>query len=111
MVVFGVGANPEPNQNSLFFDRHSAVMNTDPHRPHAPDLLEVQGWMARIVSKKPIALSRQLLDILRKPPKILPEPRVRSVLHSSVVRPAWRSAMASFARSSNFPANTSSSNC
>jgi hypothetical protein len=42
MIVFGVRANPKPNQVGNILDRQRSVMQADSNRPQASNLFEVQ---------------------------------------------------------------------
>ena len=110
-VILCVRTNPEPHDAVTLFDSESAVAATDANRPETVDLLEVQRWMLRIVTKPLVALVREALDWRRQLPIATPESGGRAMSHRSRVRPCRRSSRASSASAFSRPADASCSNC
>src|SRR5262249_5277137 len=51
-VVLGVRPDPEPDQIGPIFDRQRPIMQADPNRPEATDLLQMERGMPRVLSKQ-----------------------------------------------------------
>ena len=105
----------EPTQNHTMLSLSSTPrarwrrpMRTDQKRLN---LLEVQRWMLRIVTKPLVALVREALDWRRQLPIATPESGGRAMSHRSRVRPCRRSSRASSASAFSRPADASCSNC
>ena len=82
-IVIGVRADPEPQVAAICFDRECTVTKSNPHGPVTSDLLELQGWVPRVVLEKlEIAIS-QSLHRARQGLIGGPELRRREMLHSS----------------------------
>ena len=111
VVVVRVRTDPDPKQLVCGLDRKCAIVQADARRPELTDLLEVQRRMARIAAEQFVTTVSELLYFCGQCSIAIPEMRRCTMLHRSVQRPACRSANASAASQSNFPAATSASSC
>src|SRR5207249_4926561 len=109
-IVLGVCPDPEPDQIGPILDRHRAIVEANPDRPEATDLLQVQRRVSRVLTKQPVTGVCQPLNYGRQVTVGVPEPWGRAVLHRSVQRPSRQSRSASSARASSRPSVTSRSN-
>ena len=106
LIVVGVGANPEPNHRIAVERAHGTV--ADSHagrigRRIAPDLLEAQSGVTRVLPKKPIGFSCLTLGGRWQHREELSKAPRRARIHkasgsNSWVRPSRYSARASRAR-------------
>jgi len=110
-IIFSMGPNPEPDQVFFNFNCYSPIFDSNPCRPIPPNLLQMQGWVSRILLQQLEIFICQFLNLSGEFLITLPKRRVCKVFHSSLHFPARKSAMAWLARCSSFPDLTSSSNC
>lgn len=61
-----MGPDPEPRQSIGRFDGKRAVMKPDTRGPEPTYLLEMKGWMGRIILEPPEGLIGKAADILGK---------------------------------------------
>jgi hypothetical protein len=69
LIVFGVGANPIPDDVISVTDADSAIIQPDPHRINGTGRMnkfEVQTWVKGILNKKTICLPRLFLNVGRQ---------------------------------------------
>lgn len=59
-----MGANSEPHESVSRLYCECAMVATDSRRPEAPDLLEVQRRVARVLFETFVGLVRQVLELL-----------------------------------------------
>ena len=111
LVVFAVVTNPKPDDVIPTFHSHGAIMNPDARRPVASDFFEMQRGMARVVLEPFKVFIGEPLDGGGQLRAEIPEFFARPVFHNSWQRPALKSASASSASASSFPARTSAANC
>ena len=93
-IVFGMCANPKPNQAFLNLNGHSPIFNTDSYRSIPSYLFQVQGRMSKVFLQQFEIFVCQLLNISRKFSITLPKRRARKMSHSSLHLPARKSAIA-----------------
>ena len=108
-VVYGVGPYPEPDHDVSLFHGQRPVMQPHASGPKAFQPLEVQGRVPRVSSKQLVGFVSYSAYIVGKLPITSPKPRIGTVPHRSVQRPARRSSRASSASASRRPVATSSS--
>ena len=107
-VVLRVPPDPKPGDGCFLFHGERAVVQSNPHRPEAPNPLEMQRGMARVLLQQPVGLVRQPSNLFWKIVVATPEPWAGLVSHRSVQRPCRRSFKASSANASSRPADASS---
>jgi len=109
-VVRCVCANPEPDEPIGGLDRDRTVTQTNARRPEAADFLEMERRVPGIGLQQAKRLVGELLHGRRQNAITNPEVWRGMVIHSLVDLPAAWSRRARSAKSSSFPAFTSSSN-
>ena len=72
-IVVCMGTDPEPHEPVCRFDGESAVMSPDPSRPEAADLLEVKRRMPRILFEPRVRLIGEIPNLGRQGPIQRPE--------------------------------------
>ena len=66
-IIVGMRADPEPEIAAVHIHRERAITQADSNRPVTSDLLEMQGWMARIAFQKRVVGIGQFLNWKRQP--------------------------------------------
>src|SRR5258706_13413444 len=99
-----MGADPEPHEAVRRLDGQCAILPTNPSRPEARNLLEVERRVTWVLLEARIGCVRELLDLLRQRSVACPEIRGRMVHQRGVVFPAAWSRRAFSARASSLPA-------
>jgi hypothetical protein len=61
-IIVGMVSDPEPHKPIACFDGESAVVSADPGRPEPANLLEVEGWMTRVLLQPRVRLIGEGLD-------------------------------------------------
>jgi hypothetical protein len=74
-VVLRVRPDPEPHQVAAILDCQRSMMQADPSRPEATNLLQVQRRVPQVLSKHGITGVRQPLDLDRQWVVTAPESR------------------------------------
>lgn len=99
MIVFRVGADPEPRDDFALTDADCSMVLADSDDTDAVSpFLEFQRWMERVFPPERVFLARESLDRGRQCVEVLPEPSLRSANHGrSCRRPARMSARTSSA--------------
>jgi hypothetical protein len=72
-VVFGVGADPDPDHIGAVLDRDGSIVQADSGRPLGADLLEVEGPMVLVIAKRFMTTIGQTPDLFRQPVVAGPE--------------------------------------
>ena len=108
-IIFGVIADPEPQDSALHVNAEGAMVKADAARPKPAHALELKRGMTRIIFEKAVLLIRQALDRRSQPLVTGPKLRRGEVPQNSVDFPAAWARRASSARASNLPAFTSRS--
>ncbi len=103
-IVVRVTADPEPQEPIARFDAQGTMVPADAHGPKAPDLLEVEGRMSRIMLQSRIRLICERPHFRWQRVVSRPEGRRGVVVQRDVVLPAAWSRRAFSARASSFPA-------
>ena len=70
VVVFGVGADPEPNDDIAFDDAECAMPEPDPGGVDGPSrvyVLEAEASVLRVLPEAAVGLTRPPLNMLREP--------------------------------------------
>jgi len=108
-IIFGVIADPEPQDSALDINSESTMMKADSARPKPAHALELKRGVTKILFEKPVLLIRQALDRRSQAAVTGPKLRRAEVPQNSVDFPAAWSRRASSPSASSFPAFTSSS--
>ena len=108
-IIFGVIADPEPQDSAFDINAEGAMVKADAARPKPAHALELQRRVTRIIIEKAVLLIRQALDRRSQAPVTSPKLRGGEVPQNSVDFPAAWSRRASSASASSFPAFTSRS--
>jgi len=109
-VVFGVGADPEPDEISVLFDCQGPVLPADSHRPQTVHFFEMQRRVPEIFFQEIEGGVTQITHGYGELIVAGPESGCGAVVHSDEVFPALYSAWASLASRSRRPLQASSSN-
>ncbi len=109
-IVFGMGADPEPDKTVVLLDSKGAMVKPHARRPEATDLLQMHGGMSRVLCHQCENGKCRLLRLVRQFVKTLTKPWGGPMPHRSTHRPWRRSPRASSAKPSSRPAATSPSN-
>lgn len=64
-VVIGMGADPKPHEPVFRFHGQGAVVGSNPSRPEATDLFEVERRVPRVLLQARVCLVGEALDIRR----------------------------------------------
>jgi len=64
-VVIGMGADPEPHEPVFRFHGQGAVVGSNPSRPEATDLFEVERRVPRVLLQARVCLVGEILDVRR----------------------------------------------
>src|SRR4051794_39182845 len=100
LIVVGVRSDPEPQIAAFHLHGQSPVTASNPCRPKATDLLEMQGRMLWILLEQFVVLVGERSDVGGQPPVGFPECLACEVPHRSRARPLRKSASACSARRS-----------
>jgi len=90
-IVLGVRADPEPDQIGAILDRQRAIVQANADSPKAPNLLQSQRRVTRVLPEQFVTTVGQASNLDRELPVAVPEPWVGSMVHKSVQRPSNRS--------------------
>ena len=88
LVVIRMGADPEPHEAVRGLDGQGAILPTNPSRPEAPNLLEMERRVPWVVLEVGVGCVREVLGRLRQGPVACPEIRGCMVRQRGVVFPA-----------------------
>lgn len=108
-IIFGVIADPEPQDSAFDINAEGAMVKADAARPKPAHALELQRRVTRIIFEKAVLLIRQALDRRSQVPETSPKLRGGEVPQNSVDFPAAWSRRASSASAPSFPAFASRS--
>ena len=103
-IVVRMTADPEPQEPIARFDAQGTMVPADAHGPEAPDLLEVEGRMSRVLLQSSIGLICERSHVRWQRVVGRPEGRRGVVVQRDVVLPAAWSRRAFSARASSLPA-------
>jgi hypothetical protein len=87
-IIFGVIADPEPQDSVLDINAERAMVTADSARPKPAHPLELKGRVTRIIFEKAIFLVRQMLHGGSQSPVTGPKLRRGEVPQNSVDLPA-----------------------
>lgn len=89
-VVFRMGTDPKPGDAVLVVDSDGAVVQANASRPQCTNVLEVDGWMARVRLQHREAAVRQMPNLFRQGTVMQPKLRRGVVVHRRVLFPSAR---------------------
>ncbi len=108
-IIFGVVADPEPQDSALDINAEGAMVKADSARPKPAHALALKRGVTSIIFEKAVLLIRQALDCRSQAPVTGPKLRRGEVPQNSVDFPAAWARRASSPSASSFPAFTSRS--
>ena len=103
-IVVGMTADPKPQEPIAGFDAQGTMVPAHSHGPEAPDLLEMEGRVSRVLLQSRIGLIRERPHLRWQRVVSRPERGRGVVVQRDVVLPAAWSRRAFSARVSSLPA-------
>jgi hypothetical protein len=74
LVIFSMGANPEPNDSVWYINPHSSILESDSHRPEPAYLFQMQRRMFGVRFEELVGTISLFAD--RRRERIVADPKI-----------------------------------